>query len=429
MNDDLTNELNNPNTLPERLVEIEHHLWNEDCGRCHKIVRHPNCPPELFIQLAQTFPDAATANPAWELLMIEGVMGRLFPKLDLFFALLEKERISPKWMLLLENHPNPRIVQALKQHIRVAGIVETKNDDWQTDLADLLVRDLKQDSRLAELKKYNALPDWVNQRLSHPLSRLSDSTPKLRGYRECPVYPEIPPSKEEWAIAEQWVATSDRQCRSNKQLIKNTRSSELLRFFAQNIDMRDATIKADDINDPFADDPYCDGVEDLLAILANPATPEEVIQTLSAQFAQAKNLDSYEISLLLQCKRVPYDIRSLHLGGNLETCSNFQSRTQIYRTFKDDPDATERVRREAMLYCFSETKEELSSCLALMQVESPTILKRKATAAHWHLRLSVALNPLTLHKTLKRYSTDGNRYIRAVAQKRLASPYWRFTPQ
>jgi hypothetical protein len=414
-------ELQNPQTLPERLVEIEQFFWSEDYDECHQVARHPNCPPALFIRLIPHFPDAAAENPAWELLLIEGVMGQLFPKLGVFFAQLQKESLTSRWILLLQNHPYPPIVQATKMHVHVAGEVETKNEHWQTELADILVRDLRRDSRLVELQKYNVLPDWVNQRLPYPMPHLPAPTPKPRIH---PIYPEIPPTKKEWKIAK-----DTKNWWEQRDVAIDTRSPELLRFLAGNAKMRDATKKVEDVEDPFEDDDD-DGIDILLIVLANPATPQDVIQTLSAQFAQIKNLSDYEISRLLQCERVPYSVRNQHRTKDLgDIAYQCYTRTPIYEVFKSDPDAPFAVRREAMLCYFSETKGELASCLTLMQVESPAILKRKETSAYWHLRLGVALNPLTPDETLTQLSKDGNRYVRAVARERLASSVWRFTPQ
>jgi hypothetical protein len=77
---------------------------------------------------------------------------------------------------------------------------------------------------------------------------------------------------------------------------------------------------------------------------------------------------------------------------------------------------------------FAQSKGGLAPCLALMQIRNLRFLENKADTVHWHLRLGVALNPVTKHEILKRLVNDGNRYVKAVAKTRLENPDWQFAP-
>ncbi|MBB6049321.1 hypothetical protein [Armatimonas rosea] len=85
----------------------------------------------------------------------------------------------------------------------------------------------------------------------------------------------------------------------------------------------------------------------------------------------------------------------------------------------------ERDQRHAILTFFACSDGELAPFLALAQVAARRLLTNATVAPVWYKRLGAALNHHLPTSALPRLTDDGNRWVRAVAQKRLADPKWR----
>ncbi|WP_309717930.1 hypothetical protein [Armatimonas sp.] len=85
----------------------------------------------------------------------------------------------------------------------------------------------------------------------------------------------------------------------------------------------------------------------------------------------------------------------------------------------------ERDQRHAVLTFFASSDGELAPLLALAQVPARRLLTNATVAPVWYKRLGAALNHHLPTSALPRLTDDGNRWVRAVAQKRLADPKWR----
>jgi hypothetical protein len=105
----------------------------------------------------------------------------------------------------------------------------------------------------------------------------------------------------------------------------------------------------------------------------------------------------------------PSVLRLFLRGADREAC----------RTLSDKDTST-------ILAHFAASKGELVPLIALSQVTARALLFEASAHCDWHRRLGAALNPQIPRKPLFRLTTDGNRWVRVVAQKRWADPKWVF---
>jgi hypothetical protein len=169
-------ELMDESITSHRLKEIYTMLNAQESSRFNAhifplIAKNPNCPPDVLAHLVLPYPHAVAQNPAFELMLIEN---EFLPKIPQSSArwLLSRQDISPKIVSAFMLHPDPHIREEAKFHIHTAGEIAKNDADWETELADDIVKNLLTEGAepdLSLLKSGDAVPEWVESRLKTPI--------------------------------------------------------------------------------------------------------------------------------------------------------------------------------------------------------------------------------------------------------------------
>lgn len=157
---DLRNPRSTGGTLAKLHAKIPH--WGRlRVELLEALARHPNCPPEVFAELLLCVPQAAVENPAWELLLLAGVLA---DEKSLLHQ-LQSDNLPRAYVALLSQHPSPQVRLLTQEHVALAGEVE---GELRVALFQRLAT-LHRDGRLVWLARFGAFPERLNDYLPYPV--------------------------------------------------------------------------------------------------------------------------------------------------------------------------------------------------------------------------------------------------------------------
>jgi hypothetical protein len=90
------------------------------------------------------------------------------------------------------------------------------------------------------------------------------------------------------------------------------------------------------------------------------------------------------------------------------------------------PDLSLEVLRFLSPYYYQSSKEDIVRYVAVSLVDPKICFNEIITSHNWVDRFAFSSNPLAAEKDIAKLAHDGNRFVRAAAKARLASPEWRF---